>query len=73
MAGSFDVVGTACLAKSGRSVKLELNNLPHTVFTRTYYIGINDLQAMLTKAKKMATVYVLKPKERNESCEAHKS
>lgn len=68
MAGDFDDAGVFMKTRSGRSLKLELH-LPYTVFTNTTYISIKDVEDVLAGRKKIGFIYILKPKERNLSCE----
>lgn len=69
----FEVVGVAFLTKSGSMVKTELNDLPFTTFTHNIYNYTKDILAVCNGQRKNATTYMLKPKERLQSCEAHTS
>ena len=64
LGSSFDVVGTIQRASSGKSLKIDLRDLPFTSFRHVFYIGINAMEDVLAGRKKSATVYMLKPQER---------
>lgn len=59
MGNTFDVVGVAVKASSGRSLKLELH-LPDGVFETVCYVGIKSLQEVLDGRNKTATIWILK-------------
>jgi len=68
LAGDFENVGVARIASSGRSLKLELH-LPYTTFMEVAYVSIKDIQEVIAKHKKNATIWQVKPKNRNSSGE----
>lgn len=53
MAGNWQIVGVAILSSTGRSIRLDLKDMP---FTSPYYIAIEDLHEVIAKRKKSATV-----------------
>ena len=61
----FQTVGVIVRASTGRSLKIELTDLPFTTFNHNFYVGINALEDVLNGHKKTATIYMVKPKERN--------
>ena len=60
-------------SRAHRSYKLELSNLPYTVFTVEAYVSVEDVDEVKSDHKKAATIWIRKPKERSLSCEAHKT
>ena len=64
MGDSFEVVGVARLASTGKSLRLELR-LPYTVFTEICYVPVKAVQDVIDKHKKEATVYKLKDDQQN--------
>jgi len=68
LAGDFENVGVARVASSGRSLKLELH-LPNTVFMEVAYVSIKDIEKVIAKHKKNATIWQVKGKKRNSSGE----
>ena len=60
MGNSFDVVGVAILSSSKRSLRLEIKDSQHNVFTEYFYVSVKDIEAVLNGRKKTATIYILK-------------
>ena len=63
MSDKFEVVGVLLMASSKRSLKIELNDLPFTTFKHNAYISIKDVEAVIAKRKKTATVWMIKGRE----------
>jgi len=64
MGNAFETVGTIERASSGKSLKIDLRDLPFTVFRHTFYVGIESIEGLLAGRRKTATVYMIKPKMR---------
>jgi hypothetical protein len=64
MGSTFDVVGTIERASSGKSLKIDLRDLPFTTFRHVFYVGLEAMEELLAGHKKTATIYMLKPQQR---------
>ena len=65
----FEKVGVVFLTKSGKSLRVELNDLPFTTPNHNAYIWKSNLKALLESKRKNATVWMIKGSQRPQSCE----
>jgi len=69
----FEDVGFMELAKSKRSLKITLNDLPFTSFTHIFYVSVKNTEEVMAGHKKNVTIVMRLGDKNNESAEAHKS
>ena len=59
LGSDFEIVGTASLSSTGRSVRLKI--MPaYSIFEDYYFVSVSDLEKILRKHKKTGTIYTLK-------------
>jgi len=59
------VVGVCELAPSGVSLRIEVEP-ESSIFTERYYANAKDVEAVINKRKKTATIYILEENEQKE-------
>lgn len=67
----FEKVVVLFLTKSGKGLRVELNDLPFTTFNHNAYVWKSNVEAPLEGKRKNATVWMIKGSREPWSCDVY--